>query len=148
MKNIRPWAIAAIVAITLFACKKSDSGGSSTSLIVRNWKQTDITLTVNNVTQSIFSQQTVCDVDNIYTFLVDGKLAVTEGATKCNPADADTVVSGNWSLLENDKKLSITDGSGTQFFVVESLSASDLVLSDTATVSGLLTKGTLYFKAQ
>jgi Lipocalin-like domain len=148
MKNLKPLALVAAIAIFLFACQKSGPAISGNSLLVRNWKQTDLTLTVNGATQSIFSQQSVCKVDNIYSFSANNKFAVTEGATKCSPSDADTAVAGTWSLVDNNTKLSLTDGSGPHLFVVETLTGSELVLSDTATVRGLLTKGTLYFQPQ
>jgi uncharacterized protein affecting Mg2+/Co2+ transport len=128
------------------ACKKDSP--THTQLLSRNWIQTDITLTANGATQSVFAQQSVCDSDDIYGFKADGTLTITEGATKCNPSDPDIKGTGNWTLDANNTKLSITDNTnGAQTFTLEKLTSTDLVISDTATISGLLTKGTLYFKA-
>jgi hypothetical protein len=128
------------------ACKKDSP--SPAQLLSRNWIQTDITLTANGATQSIWAQQSVCDADDIYGFAAAGTLTITEGATKCNPSDPDIKGTGTWTLESNNTKLSISDNvNGAQVFTVEKLSATDLVISDTVTISGLFTKGTLYFKA-
>lgn len=129
------------------ACKKDSP--SPAQMISRNWIQTDITLTANGATQSIFAQQSVCDADDIYAFSANGTLAIQEGATKCDPADPDVKGTGTWTLGTNNTTLEISDNvNGAQTFTVEKLSTTELVLSDTATISGLLTKGTFYFKAK
>lgn len=129
------------------ACKKDSPTPSQ--MISRSWIQTDITLTVNGATQSIFSQQSVCDADDIYAFTANGSLTINEGATKCDPADPDVKGTGTWAFGTNNTTLAISDNvNGTQTFNIEKLSTTELVISDTATISGLLTKGTLYFKAK
>ena len=129
------------------ACKKDSL--TPAQMLTRNWIQTDITLTANGATQSIFAQQSVCDVDDIYAFAATGTLTITEGATKCDPADPDVKGTGNWALESNNTRLAISDNlNGTQTFTVEKLTASELVISDTATISGLQTKGTIYFRAK
>ena len=146
------FALLSLTVILLMGCKKNDSSPlppTATSLLSRNWKQNDILLTANGMSQSVFSQQQACQTDNIYTFNTDGSVNVNEGATKCNAADPDIAATGTWQLQNSNTKLSITyNTTGNRIFTLESLSATDLIISDTMTVSGFLTKGTLYFKAQ
>jgi hypothetical protein len=149
MKNTRILGLTLLPMILALSCKKNDPAPTASELLSRNWKQTDLILTANGASQSIFSQLSICEADNIYQFKSDGTLNITEGATKCDPADPDIAASGTWQLQENNTKLALSDDvNGTQKFTIESLSATDMVISDTATVSGLLTKGSFYFKAQ
>jgi hypothetical protein len=128
------------------ACKKDSP--SAAQMLSRAWIETDVTLSANGATQSVFSQQKVCETDDIYTFAANGSITITEGATKCNSSDPDIKGIGTWTLESNNTKLAINDNvNGAQTFNVEKLSSTQLVLSDTATISGLLTTGTLYFKA-
>jgi len=148
MKNLKIFSIVALTTLVLFACKKEDKPSAS-QLLSRNWKQTDLILTVNGASQSVFSQLDACSTDDIYQFKSDGTLTISEGATKCNPTDPDVYASGTWQFQSNNTKLALNDNAnGQQVFNVESLSATDLVLSDTTTISNVLTKGTFYFKAQ
>jgi hypothetical protein len=150
MNFTKPIALAVLSGFILFSCKKNDTPPATpSSLLSRKWKESDVTVVIGGVPSSVFSQQQVCQVDNIYEFVANNTFSITEGTTKCSPTDPDVAATGSWALQDNNTKLSITDNvNGTQVFNLVTLTSSSLVLSDSVVISGVHTLGTLYFKPQ
>jgi hypothetical protein len=48
-----------------------------------------------------------CEKDNLFIFNTNGTAAIDEGPSKCSDTSAQTVSTGNWQLLDNDKKLKL-----------------------------------------
>lgn len=51
-----------------------------------------------------------CVIDDLYTFYANAerKFEITEGASKCDPADADVFVSDQWTLINANATLEFT----------------------------------------
>ena len=79
-----------------------------------------------------------CYKDNCYTYVSDGSYKSTEGATKCDPADADLISTGTWSISADETALTITEDGKTRVGKIESLTSDKMVLLVTdASLGGL-----------
>jgi hypothetical protein len=116
-------------------------------LLARSWIQTDLLATVGGTQTSVFNTVlTACQRDNIWNFKSDGTYTVTEGATKCNTTDPDTVTSGTWQLTDSDTKIIIDDISDVpQTFTITELTSSSLKISGTQMIQGMSVNGTAIF---
>ena len=99
------------------------------------WKFSDAK--VNGASVASFLQ--TCQKDNILSFLAAGTGTAAEGATKCNASDPDSNPF-DWSFQTNETVLFVstpffTGGSTT--FTIVSLTETQLVLSQTITLSGI-----------
>ena len=121
-------------------CSKDDDDNpapkTKTELITSGtWKFSDAK--VNGASVASFLQ--TCQKDNILSFLAAGTGTAAEGATKCNASDPDSNPF-NWSFQTNETVLFVstpffTGGSTT--FTIVSLTETQLVLSQTITLSGI-----------
>ena len=114
MKNNFSVFISAVLSssVLFYACSKDDDnknqGPTKTELISRQWIQTDLIASVGSQEQSIFDQEvSPTQQDDIYEFKADGSFILTEGATKENASDPDTITTGVWAFLENETKVMI-----------------------------------------
>ena len=99
-----------------------------------NWKFSDAK--VNGISVASFLE--TCQKDNILTFLAGGTGTADEGPTKCDAADPQTNPF-TWSFQTNETVLFVstpffTGGSST--FTIVSLTDTQLIVSQTITVSG------------
>ena len=69
-----------------------------------------------------------CDRDDVHDFRTGGILQIQSGTTKCDPAEAN-IASGTWTLLDNNRKLKITQLMGSMTFNVDELSTTSLRMS-------------------
>ena len=87
-----------------------------------------------------------CQRDNIWNFKSDGTYTVTEGASKCDPSDPDTVTSGTWQLTDSDTKIVIDDiNEAPQTLTIDELTSSTLKISGTQVIQGNTVNGTAVF---
>ena len=120
-------------------CSKDDDDNpvpkTKTELITTGtWKFSDAK--VNGASVSILLQ--TCQKDNILTFLAAGTGTAAEGATKCSASDPDSNPF-TWIFETNETLLFVstpffTGGSTT--FTIVSLTETQLVLSQTITLTG------------
>jgi hypothetical protein len=122
----------ACFAIFLVSCDKDDTPPKSkTELITQgSWKFKAATANGTDISNQNPPFEP-CKKDNILSFAVNGTGVMSEGATKCNAADPDTVPF-TWSLLNNETTLHLTAtifaGSNSDF-TLESVSETELVVS-------------------
>lgn len=124
-------------ALLLVACKKNDDTPPApvSQRIVGAWMQTeDKTTTAVNGTANPevdnMASDPACAKDDLFNFLSNGMLVVTEGASKCRQSDPDTVGSGFYSLISNDSQVIFkeADGSPLDTFNIVELSNSTMRL--------------------
>jgi Lipocalin-like domain len=121
-------------------CSKDDDDNpapkTKTELITTGtWKFSDAK--VNGVSVAAFLQ--TCQKDNILTFLAAGTGTAAEGASKCSASDPDSAPF-TWIFETNETVLFVstpffTGGSST--FTIVSLTETQLVVSQTITLSGI-----------
>lgn len=129
------------------ACKKDDDKKEDRreNLTTGQWLQTagTSTTTMNGVTSPAvdeFASYDACEKDDLNKFETSGSVTVDEGATKCDPSDPQTYSGGNWTLTDNNNRLTI--GVQNLYMVdyeIKELSSSTLRLSTTFkdTVQGM-----------
>lgn len=98
-----------VILLVLFSCKKNDTKAPTKAdyLTAGTWMVTaavtdddgDGTYETNE-----FESFDQCYKDNIWTFKSDGTLQMDEGASKCDPGDAQTNTA-LWKLTNNDTSL-------------------------------------------
>lgn len=136
-------ALSLIALLAFSGCQKDDPPPppTKTELISRDWKATAMTAVFPAPigTVDALAQLQACERDNIIKVKADGTYIVDEGATKCNPADPQTVETGNWVFASNETKLTIM---GETWDIV-SLSATTLVLKQDMPGTGGFPAGTL-----
>jgi len=118
----KPVILLALFVLSLTACKKSDSGGSSsakaTTLETGKWRITasssvvEYGAPIGNQTVDLFNTFQSCQRDNLFIFNTDMTTTTDEGATKCNAGDPQQTISGTWALLNGDTQLTVV-ASGT-----------------------------------
>jgi hypothetical protein len=116
------------------ACKKDKSVQSNKDFISGKdcWrlvkfesKNSDGSYT--DISDQVLSQDP-CNMDDCYRFYKEGNFEQNEGATKCNPDDAQVYTTGTWSL-SSDNVISISSNAGTDTYNVEKASSSQLIFS-------------------
>lgn len=108
MKIVKHLSLLAFVAITTFACKKDAVvvTDNTTLITTGKWKQTAETTAGVDTYASFLA----CEKDNTMAFAATGTATLDEGATKCDPADAQTETA-TWAFSGTDKKtLVLTQG--------------------------------------
>ena len=118
----------AAASIGMTACKKDEKSNEDKLTASSCWKQTK-SETFDPAT-SIWTADAIddCDKDDCATFKADKTVTFDEGATKCDPADEQTI-NGTWSLSADGKTLTITEPStGAVPFTVIELTDNKLVL--------------------
>jgi len=146
-KTLTVLAIAA--SIVAAACSKDNNNtpqSAEAMLTTNRWQLTGATVTIPGSTIAVNAYDTIpaCVKDNFYIFASGGSVTIDEGASKCDPSDAQTTT-GNWQLLNNNTQIKTIDpvtGQSTTAAVV-TLTSSKLVLQDTITFSGITVNGTL-----
>lgn len=135
-----------MLTIAFSACKKDDNKDVSAEgkLTKENWKLAKVVLSFPPPIgeTDFYANLQACEQDNLTLFVKGGSITLDEGATKCDPADAQTVPnSGTWALNTNDTKLSMDITFGGQElkgnFNIVALTDQALSLSlDSTTIVG------------
>lgn len=100
--------------MALLGCQKKEAEPKSTLALLTNnsqksWKLADGLIKLDEQSQlSILGTRPVCETDNLLILKSDKTYEVTEGATKCNLADPNVIISSaNWSLSADEKVLEV-----------------------------------------
>lgn len=104
MKSTK-YLILLILALTLTvsSCKKDETTLSKKELLTsKSWQLSSII--ENGITNVLHD----CDMDNILTFLTNGKYTKDPNVIKCDFGD--TIESGTWTLSSDEKFLILDDG--------------------------------------
>ncbi len=111
MKN---YLFFSLLFITLLGCQKEEADPKSTLELLTNntqksWKLADGLIKLDEQSQlSILGTRPVCETDNLLILKSDKTYDVTEGATKCNLADPNVIISSaNWSITADGKVLEV-----------------------------------------
>ncbi len=142
--NTGSFATLAPGAYTITA-KNSNGCTGSKSFTVGATKKYYITRTtwkfsvakVGGINASAFLQ--TCQKDNILTFAAAGTGTNDEGATKCAPGDPQTTPF-SWNFVASETQIFISSTlftGGNNTFTIVTLSATQLILSQTITLSGV-----------
>jgi hypothetical protein len=110
MKNLFTTAFMFAITASLFSCKKDPVAKSKTDLLTQaTWKQINSEYSTGGTYTSDWSTYQACEKDNLTTFNSNKTYQYTEGVSKCNPVDPDTIDNGTWEFNANESQL-ITDG--------------------------------------
>ncbi len=85
-----------------------------------------------DTTYDYMSEYEACELDNYMLFTKDS-VVYDNGATKCNPTDAQVIARATWSLIENNNKLVIMYVGGSDTMNVTVLNATTLELKEVDT---------------
>lgn len=121
--------------------KKEDPTPTKTDselLMAKTWTQTAETETMGTAApiDTYTNGYEACEKDNTLKFLAGNILTFDQGATKCDPDDAQSI-SGNWALT--DKTLTMVVFSFGGQATIQELTDSKMVLSTSETVNGTTT---------
>lgn len=127
MKNIPFLAIIASCTVFFAACKK-DKSPEELLTGASCWKQ--VKSESRATTNDAWTEDTIdaCSADDCTSFKSGGTYSLDEGATKCDPADPQTV-SGTFTLSEDGTTLTITQDGLTLPAIVEELTENKMVLT-------------------
>lgn len=93
-----------IICLFIFSCSKNTQPQTKTQLLVSaSWKLKSATVNGSDAMHLVQD----CQKDNIISFSANGTGIITEGATKCNAGDPDTVPF-TWSFQSNETILNIS----------------------------------------
>lgn len=65
--------------------------------------------------RDVFAQELNCDKDDIMLYYSNNNIELTEGPTKCNPANPDVYENGTYSLNSTNSEISISFASGNNY---------------------------------
>lgn len=123
-----------IIVVALFtSCSKGDSVKTKKELLsIGGWllqaKQTKLgNADWNDVTSGISS----CKKDDLHSFASNGQYTISEGGTKCNTADPNTVATGTWELLNNEADIKIIIPSSTLTYTIDLVTENALTITHT-----------------
>jgi hypothetical protein len=146
MKLSKLILILAISGSFLFnACKDEEKdpeptgGKSKTELIAgANWKLTKATFnpaivvnlgSFNDTFINLFDIPLItdCQKDNMILFNADGTMTIDNGTLKCAPSEPQTAKDGNWTFLNNETQIEITN---SEYFKL--ISSTKVILNNVA----------------
>lgn len=125
-----------VFMVSMFSCKKDDSGPSAptnTELLTKSsWKLVNLEADTlgTGVYFSLLPYMDNCEKDDITTYKTDNTFQVTEGASVCTPGDPNIYNSGTWQFSADEK---ILIQQGTAFdntFNIVSLTDASLVVTE------------------
>lgn len=144
MKKLTLFALA-LTGITMASCSKNDSSGpSKTELITSGtWKFKSAGIDVN---ADGFADTNLppgyelysCQTDNTLLLKTDGTGTLDEGATKCDPADAQSTAI-TWSFKSNETVINFPQavyGSLSGDVKIVKLTSASLILAKTVNIGG------------
>lgn len=120
------------IAIGVTSCNKDDKS-SRDLLLEGQWRpvlvRIDPAIDYNGATvSSLPLELDNCEADDAWTFQPVGTILISEGPTKCDPADPDTYSGGTWALTNNDQTLTINIDSEVIVFDFTSINNSEMQL--------------------
>jgi hypothetical protein len=157
MKRFSLLALAA-ASLLATACKKDAETPKPAAptteqlLSAHTWRMTALTadpgvqLTSGGKVTNIYPFIDDCTTDDTQQFVAGGQFKADEGASKCNPADAQTVT-GTWATAKtgNDTNLTITVSGNTLHLKVLELSDAVLKMSTNEDIYDIGTGSTVTY---
>jgi hypothetical protein len=116
MRNTKLILSSFLLSLLIFSCKDNSATPalSTKELLIgtssKSWKSTKALASLTNspgVTSNLIDSQSPCHVDDILILSSNGTFEITEGATKCNTNDPNSVLKGNWTLSSDNKYLTV-----------------------------------------
>ena len=109
MREIPLTAIAITILFSFGACKKNDSPSSARTVqnLSGSYVLTSLIWTSNGISANVYDSLPACEKDNIMQLLTDGTAHEIDGKVKCDPPEADTVIT--WNLSANGDSLYFGD---------------------------------------
>jgi hypothetical protein len=145
--------IAALAFLTVSSCKKEDEKTTTPTksktelLTAKAWKMTAMTINPGitpvpggPTITDLFSFLDACEKDNTEKYNTGGTGVTDEGATKCDPADPQTV-NFTWAFASNETKL-VFDGDSGDILQLDETTLKVAAQLDGSEVGG--TAGTMY----
>lgn len=124
-----------VVSMALLSgCKKDKEEvtvAPSVLLTAKSWKIADIGVTTAGGSASTLSFLAACDKDDLTMYKADGKIVLSEGATKCDPGDEQETPGGTWTLSTDGKTLTEKVGTTSTVYTVKELTAGSLKVTTT-----------------
>jgi hypothetical protein len=150
MKNYLLLLIAASAFIFTSCGDNNPPEPTKTELITnKNWKITAQSESDNGgAATDSYTNISSCNKDDIFIFGTDGKFTWDEGATKCDPADPQTVETGTWAFTNEEGKIVLTFVGDTDEFDIVELTSSRLVIKESSSFQGVNTVTTTTYTAQ
>lgn len=127
--------VVAVALIAFAACKKDDKGTKTSAdhLKAGKWFLSAETEREQgngkDTTYDYMSDYKACELDNYMLFTQDS-VTYDNGATKCDPSEAQVISTANWTLIENNSKLIIKYVGGSDTMGVSVLDGSTLEFKD------------------
>jgi len=112
---------------------KAGGGDLGSELVDKDWKLAAATITpaisIGGVTVTDwYSQISPCSRDDLIRFKGDGKLVLSEGATKCNVSDPQ-ITMGTWEIENGSRHVVLNEPGGTAVWTVLEFGANRLKVS-------------------
>lgn len=122
--SMRRWIYLACLLIVhgVFSCEENESQMNENKKMLVDvgiWKITKLKVGSDEVPLD------ACFLDNEFHFEANNEYTMNEGATKCDPADPQTMT-GEWSLTSNGSGLVITVDGTTKITAIDELSGTSL----------------------
>lgn len=126
MKHLKPAIYILLCLLPFTACRKNkdDDMSARTQMLTQNpWKLIKYEERDDPADPWIdeTASYNACELDNLYSFSAVGSVQVTEGLTKCNPADPNLIDSGTWSFQNNETVIRVIMSQGTADLTIEIL---------------------------
>lgn len=147
IKNL--FAAVLLFSVLGTSCKKKEKEPTKEELLIKGkWK-----LTGASAAGGLYDLMTVlkdCQKDNTFILNSNKSITVDEGASKCNDTAKQTSTDGQWSLSNNDTKMTIsgdkiTAGFGNLTGDVVKIEASTFQIKKDTTVGGFPTTAIVTF---
>ena len=98
-----------------------------------------------DTTYDYMSDYEACELDN-YMLFANDSVTYDNGATKCDPSEAQIIHTAVWSLIDNNGKLVVKYPGGSDTMSVSALNATTLELKDVSTEEGVTYTYTIRYK--
>ncbi|MET0465953.1 MAG: hypothetical protein ABW007_22520 [Chitinophagaceae bacterium] len=110
------------------SCKKDKEPNRTELLTAKPWRMiSGVLIDAAGNESDMYSGLKGCEQDNEFTFTADFVHEHREGATKCDPADPQTIYFASWKFLDNESVVEISAGSQRVEYKIVSLTASEFV---------------------
>ncbi|MCG2615965.1 hypothetical protein LZZ85_16835 [Terrimonas sp. NA20] len=110
------------------SCKKDKEPNRTQLLTARPWRMiSGVVIDAAGNESDVYSGLKSCEQDNEFTFTTDLVHEHREGATKCHPADPQTIYFASWKFLNNESIVEISAGSQRLEYRIVSLTATEFV---------------------
>ncbi len=131
--------LSVLLALSFSACKKDDKKSSATDYLTSgNWKIVSDQEKIGSADWvETIGDYDACELDNFYKFNTDNTGVYDEGASKCDPADPQTVPL-TWELLNSGTQLKIGTTLYADTAALVSVNATNLVLQSSDEYNGVV----------